>query len=87
MESKKEESYIPGFGILYDLDEQRTLGFSAGGLSGFGVHYPSNPLNAQGRFNPLTLPQAFGGFGELYSNYSMVQLPPAIAYKLKIHAC
>lgn len=82
LNSDKPESYIPGVGIIYNFDKQWTVGFSAVGLSGFGVHYPENLPNAQGQFNPLTVPQAFGGFGELYSNYSLVQLTPSIAYKL-----
>lgn len=81
-DSEKGESYVPALGIVYHLDDQWTLGFSAAGLSGFGVEYPANLPNPQGRFNPLTVPQAFGGFGPLYSSYSMLQLTPSVAYKM-----
>lgn len=82
VDSEKEESYIPGLGVAYHFDERWTLGFSAVGLSGFGVQYRANLPNPLGRFNPLTLPQAFGGFGQLYSSYAMLQLTPSVAYKL-----
>ncbi|WP_445385884.1 OmpP1/FadL family transporter [Robiginitalea sp. IMCC44478] len=51
-------------------------GFSAFGISGFGVTFPESASN------PINMPQNMGGFGRIESDYSLLQLGVAYAYEL-----
>lgn len=80
--SKTREAVIPSFGLVYKTESPWTFGFSALGIAGFGVDYPANSPNASGNFNPLAVPQRFGGFGSIDSNYQLLQLTPSAAYPI-----
>jgi long-chain fatty acid transport protein len=82
VDSKTREAVIPNFGLAYKFDEDWTFGFSAVGIGGFGVDYPANLPNPLGKFNPLALPQRYGGFGAIDSNYQLLQMTPSVAYKI-----
>ena len=80
--SKTSEAILPSFGIVYHLNDAWTLGFTGVGIAGFGVNYPANNFNASGNFNPLAVPQSFGGFGSIYSHYGLLQMTPSVAYRI-----
>lgn len=82
VDSKTREAVIPSFGLVYKTGGPWTFGFSAVGVGGFGVDYPSNAFNTSGHFNPVALPQSQGGFGSVYSNYQLLQLTPSAAYQV-----
>ncbi|MCC6917513.1 outer membrane protein transport protein [Nitrosomonas sp.] len=82
VDSKTREAILPSFGLVYKTQGPWAFGFSAMGISGFGVDYPANNPNPGGNFNPLALPQSMGGFGAVYSNCQMMQLTPSVAYQL-----
>lgn len=82
VDSSTREAVIPSVGLAYKIDQDWTFGFTALGIGGFGVDYPANLPNASGNFNPLAVPQQFGGFGSIYSNYQLMQITPSIAYRL-----
>lgn len=82
VDSKTREAVIPSFGLAYKTEGPWTFGFSAVGIAGFGVDYPANLPNPDGQFNPIALPQSFGGFGAVYSDYQMLQMTPSAAYRI-----
>lgn len=82
VDSKTREAVIPSFGVAYKIDDAWTFGFTAVGVGGFGVDYPANLPNPSGQFNPLAVPQQYGGFGSIYSNYQFLQMTPSIAYRI-----
>lgn len=82
VDSKTREAVIPSFGLAYKTEGPWTFGFSAIGIGGFGVDYPANLPNPTGRFNPVALPQKFGGFGAIDSNYQLLQMTPSVAYQV-----
>jgi long-chain fatty acid transport protein len=82
VDSKIREAVIPTFGLAYKIDGDWTFGFTAVGIGGFGVDYPANLPNATGQFNPIAVPQNYGGFGAVYSNYQLLQMTPSVAYKI-----
>ncbi len=71
---------IPAVGFVYRPAHSRsTFGISAIGVGGFGVNYAaSDPTAADG--NPITFPQAAGGFGALRSSFSLFQVAPTYAF-------
>ena len=44
-------------------------------MSGFGVEYPESTTN------PILMSQQYGGFGKVESNYMLMQVGFAYAYK------
>lgn len=73
----KKNSIMPSLGFVYGKkDSKHTFGAFAFGISGFGVDFPES------RTNPINMPQSMGGFGNLTSNYMMLQTGLSYAYKL-----
>ena len=72
--SKSEFVPIPAMAFSVKLNNEKVV-LGLGGLSigGFGVDYPSSTTN------PIVSPQP-NGFGQVYSNYGLLKLTPAIAY-------
>ncbi len=62
--------------VLANEDSKSTFGFSAFGISGFGVTFPENPSN------PVNGPQSQGGFGRVESDYALFQVGLTWAYEL-----
>lgn len=79
--SKTRSAVIPNFGLAYHVDDRWTVAFTGAGVGGLGLDYPANLPNASGRFNPLAAPQPLG-FGSIYSNYQMLQMTPAVSYRI-----
>ncbi len=73
--SKSEFTPIPALGFAIRVNDRLSLGLGGIGIAGFGVDYPQN--NA----NPINGPRPFG-FGQIYSNYSLLKFTPAIAYAI-----
>jgi long-chain fatty acid transport protein len=74
--SDSSVSPIPSFSMVYHLpDSDWTVGMNAVGVSGFGVNYPASNTN------PLLMAPP-NGFGSVYSNFTMLQLSPTVAYKM-----
>jgi len=68
---------LPEFGVVYrPEDSALTYGFGVLAVAGFGVNYPGDPSNPILSARP---PNGFG-VGPIYSQYSMLQLVPTIAY-------
>ncbi|OAB30427.1 long-chain fatty acid transport protein [Flavobacterium fryxellicola] len=73
----KSNSIMPSLGFVYGKkDSKHTFGAFAFGVSGFGVDFPESTTN------PINMPQSMGGFGNLTSNYMMLQTGLSYAYKL-----
>jgi long-chain fatty acid transport protein len=73
----KSNSVMPSLGFVYGKkDSKHTFGAFAFGVSGFGVDFPESTTN------PINMPQSMGGFGNLTSNYVMLQTGLSYAYKL-----
>jgi long-chain fatty acid transport protein len=62
--------------LFMEKDSKHTFGAFAFGVSGFGVDFPESMTN------PINMPQSMGGFGNLTSNYMMLQTGLSYAYKL-----
>lgn len=77
VDSKTREAVIPSFALAYKTGGPWTFGFSATGIGGFGVDYPSTLPGG----SPISLPQPYG-FGAVYSNYQLLQLTPSVAYQV-----
>ena len=71
-ESKSEFVPIPSFGISAKMGDRWTVGVAGLGIGGFGVDYPSTPTN------PILGPRP-AGFGQVYSNFSLMKIMPAAA--------
>lgn len=73
----KSNSIMPSLGFVYGKkDSKHIFGAFAFGVSGFGVDFPESTTN------PINMPQSMGGFGNLTSNYVMLQTGLSYAYKL-----
>ncbi|MGO4905007.1 OmpP1/FadL family transporter [Flavobacterium sp. W20_MBD1_R3] len=73
----KSNSIMPSLGFVYGKkDSKHSFGAFAFGVSGFGVDFPESTSN------PINMPQSMGGFGNLTSNYMMLQTGLSYAYKL-----
>lgn len=57
-------------------NSRHTFGFSAFGISGFGVTFPQNMAN------PVNMPQSMGGFGHIESDYMLMQAGVTYAYEI-----
>lgn len=80
--SKSEFVPIPAFGWTTSFnDGDVVVGLSGLGIGGFGVRYAADPTN------PMLMPRP-NGFGQVYSNFSLMKIAPAIAWsasdKLKL---
>lgn len=83
-------SIMPAIAMVFGKPDRRhTFGISAFGVSGFGVTFPeeaNNPLSdsfdPSKPSNPINYPQQAGGFGRLQSDYMLLQVSFAYAYKL-----
>jgi len=66
---------IPAFGWSRELRADKlTVGVAGLGIGGFGVDYNTDPSN------PVLAPRPFG-FGAIYSNFSLMKIIPALAYR------
>jgi long-chain fatty acid transport protein len=66
---------IPAFGWSRELSADKlTVGVAGLGVGGFGVDYNTDPSN------PVLAPRPFG-FGAIYSNFSLMKIIPALAYR------
>jgi long-chain fatty acid transport protein len=73
----KKNSLMPSLAYVYaKKDSKHTFGAFAFGVSGFGVDFPESTSN------PINMPQSMGGFGNLTSNYMMLQTGLSYSYKL-----
>jgi long-chain fatty acid transport protein len=75
-EDDSDPAVIPAFGWTRHKSGSR-LAYGMGflGLAGFGVDYPQDPTN------PILAPQP-NGFGRVYSNYQLMKIPFAVAWRL-----
>ena len=66
---------IPAFGWSRELrKDELTVGVAGLGIGGFGVDYPTDPTN------PSLAPRPYG-FGAIYSNFSLMKIIPALAFR------
>lgn len=66
---------IPAFGWSRELEkDELAIGVAGLGVGGFGVDYHTDPTN------PVLAPRPFG-FGAIYSNFSLMKIIPALAYR------
>ena len=65
---------IPAFGFSTWLNDRVAVGVAGLGIGGFGVEYPADASN------PILMPRP-NGFGEVYSNFQMLKIAPAVAWK------
>jgi long-chain fatty acid transport protein len=73
--SKSDFVPIPAFGWSSEVIEDKlVIGFGGLGIGGFGVDYRQN------NSNPLLAPKSMGGFGNVFSNFSLLKVSPAIAF-------
>ena len=68
---------LPEFGVVYRPDDSAvTYGVGVLAVAGFGVNYPGDPSNPL-----LSAPPPKGiGVGPVFSQYSLLQLVPTVAY-------
>lgn len=57
-------------------NKKNHFGISAFGISGFGVTFPESATN------PISMPQQYGGFGKVQSDYQLLQAGFTWAYQL-----
>jgi long-chain fatty acid transport protein len=73
----KKNSILPALSyVAGKANSKHTFGVSAFGISGFGVDFPESASN------PINMPQSMGGFGNIASNYSLLQTTFTYAYKI-----
>lgn len=73
--SKSEFVPIPAFGWSSEVVEDKlVIGFGGLGIGGFGVDYRQN------NNHPLLAPKTMGGFGQVFSNFSLLKVTPAVAF-------
>ncbi|MCF6181585.1 outer membrane protein transport protein [Lutibacter sp.] len=83
-------SPMPALAMVWGKEgSKHTFGVSAFGISGFGVTFPeeaNNPLsssfNPTINSNPINYPQAAHGFGQLKSDYMLLQVGLTWAYEI-----
>jgi long-chain fatty acid transport protein len=74
-QSKSDFVPIPAFGWSSEVIEDKlVVGFGGLGVGGFGVDYRQNNMH------PLLAPKTMGGFGNVYSNFSLLKVTPALAF-------
>ncbi|MER3317137.1 MAG: outer membrane protein transport protein [Allomuricauda sp.] len=89
-EDDKGLSPMPAIAYVWGkADSKHTFGLSAFGISGFGVDFPTesnNPgslnFNPMEPANPINFPQEFNGFGNLASDYMLLQVGFTWAYQV-----
>jgi long-chain fatty acid transport protein len=70
-------SIMPALAMVWgNKKSKHTFGASAFGISGFGVTFPENNLNA------INMPQSSGGFGRIQSDYQLMQVGVTYSYKV-----
>lgn len=70
-------SLMPSLAMVWGKkNSKHHFGVSAFGISGFGVTFPESASN------PVTMPQSYGGFGRVQSDYQLMQVGLTYAYKL-----
>lgn len=74
-EESGDTPLIPAFGWTRNKSGHFAYGMGFLGLAGFGVDYPQDPRN------PILAPQP-QGFGRVYSNYQLMKVPTALAWRL-----
>lgn len=72
--SASEFTPIPAFGFTTQLSDKVVVGLAGLGIGGFGVNYPADMAN------PILMP-APNGFGHVYSNFGLMKIVPAVAWK------
>ncbi|MEK6611472.1 MAG: outer membrane protein transport protein [Gemmatimonadota bacterium] len=72
--SASEFTPIPAFGFTTQFNDNVVVGLAGLGIGGFGVNYPADPSN------PILMPRP-NGFGQVYSNFGLMKIMPAIAWK------
>jgi long-chain fatty acid transport protein len=83
-------SPMPALAMVWGKEgSKHTFGASAFGISGFGVTFPeetNTPLSATfdstANSNPINYPQTMSGFGNLESDYMLLQIGLAWAYQV-----
>ena len=73
--SSSEFVPVPAFGWSRELSPNLVVGVGGLGIGGFGVDYHADPTN------PVLAPRPYG-FGEIYSNFSLMKIAPALAYQM-----
>ncbi len=88
-EDERGASILPTLAVVFAKEDSKfAWGISALGISGFGVEYPAttnlpgNPDFDPQTSNPLLYPQNFMGFGDLYSDYQLLQVGVTGAYQI-----
>lgn len=66
---------IPAFGFSTRLANGVVIGLSGLGIGGFGVNYAADPNN------PILAPRP-NGFGQVYSNFQLLKISPAVAWSM-----
>jgi long-chain fatty acid transport protein len=66
---------IPAFGFTTRLANGVVIGLSGLGIGGFGVNYAADPNN------PILAPRP-NGFGQVYSNFQLLKISPAVAWSV-----
>jgi long-chain fatty acid transport protein len=70
-------SPMPALAMVWGKENSKhTFGVSAFGISGFGVTFPESTTN------PINMPQSLGGFGQLKSDYMLLQVGLTWAYEI-----
>ncbi len=72
--SASEFTPIPAFGFTTQLNDKVVVGLAGLGIGGFGVNYPADASN------PILMPSP-NGFGQVYSNFGLMKIVPAVAWK------
>ena len=75
-DDQKANSVMPAAAITFGKSDKHKFGVSVFGVSGFGVEYPETMSN------PILAPQQYGGFGNMESNYMLMQVGFTYAYKI-----
>ncbi len=74
---EKSPSVLPSAAVVFGKENNKhTFGISIFGVSGFGVDFP------QSTTNPINFPQSMGGFGHLFSEYTLMQVGVSYAYNI-----
>ncbi|WP_370476760.1 OmpP1/FadL family transporter [Tamlana flava] len=70
-------SPMPALAFVWGKEgSKHTFGFSAFGISGFGVTFPESMTN------PINMPQSNQGFGRIESDYMLLQIGLTYAYEI-----
>jgi long-chain fatty acid transport protein len=70
-------SIMPSLAMVWGKENSKhTFGVYAFGISGFGVTFPENMSN------PINMPQDMGGFGQIKSDYMLMQIGVTYAYEI-----